>query len=1211
MASEMTEQYSLGVGRLSTGIMAHDDTVFLIGGAKPNTTLGLNSIWTSYDASVDATKPTYLSLLEADKRSVLATSSSTTDFVLTSSTVKMYFSEAVTLATLGAVEMVDTAATAVKIAISTSISRQVLTIAKASGVYTAGKTMRVSIAASSLKDPSGNTLSAAVSQDFTLDADNTAPAVSGMHPAPGSADIVPWTTLTLTFAETVNAVSGVVNVTSTLGRNITLDVAEAKVVNNKLFWDLGEARRLTDATTYKVSVPAGMVRDAAFNLNGAHSSYAFTTLSGNHSFNNYINSTTTVSEPITVLNANDTAKPTFVSMYPPVSATDVKCGGEVSVFMFFNEPVKWNETGMIYIVNSSNKVTGTINITHDRVVASTRSLAHVENGTKLSVGSFLKKGVTFTVSIPAGVIDDLNNLPIDEVKQSFTCLAEKADYGPPEIAVINPWKDRTGVPSTSYQMTAWFSENIKAATGSITLKKGSTVQVTSITSSNVTISGPKLDVTLSDYFKGPDNSEWQVIIPAGTVTDARGNFFGGIATSDNQKFKVSLVDTTAPTIPDLATVKPEKETTMGYAKGLSSSIEIPFSEYIKKGTGHIKASMKYMKKDWTMDVSSLEVTIVGSTAIVTPNIDWTPGEIYSVKIDAGAFTDLAGNAFAGLTTGWTISTKQLINFRAETPSTAGDNFFDNLDYFDGSRYAASAVFDSTNNLYVIGGRNGTLGGSSQLNDVWTMATKKEVHCSSSIQPMFECTSDANEPSLSNAVTSCMCPSGGCNAAKTDAYAGSKKAITQVWKTSTPGGRQCMQQGMPNSLVGTILFTANINCPCPKCKDAPFNLSATNPEFNAIPDYTYGGDLPIVGHNGTLPLTCATGYEASKDFTCQFQDLYTAVYETPYPRCVKSPCRTAPVPLANSVMECTVPKGDMETCSYTCLDGYGVNNSVYSGTVTCDLGTFIWDQPTACTKLPTTTTTTPGPSTKPQTAPSTTPPNTTTPKPVTVTKVGETVIEILKVATSMILVQTFPEGTTGASLLADTGYVDSIETGLATGLGDAYTKEMVTVLDFTLGAAAPAATGNGTRRLGEARRLPEMSLQVDYEIEVKDAAAAANIQAVLADPEKRAAFTNSFVAAYTAAEADKGRTVEGLTVTQSASTTVKTEKRIVAAPTTPPPAPGPAPAPAPGPAPAPAPAAEEEEEGGSAGIIGGVVGGIAGIAILGGIFYMYKKKASQE
>merc|ERR1719156_412703 len=259
--------------------------------------------------------------------------------------------------------------------------------------------------------------------------------------------------------------------------------------------------------------------------------------------------------------------------------------------MFFDEPVKFNETGMIYIVNSSNKVTGTLNITYDKMFARTRALAHVENGTKMSVGPLLKKGVTFTVSIPAGVIEDLNDLPIDEVKKSFTCLAEKPDYGPPEIAMITPWTGMTSVPSTSYEMTAWFSENIQAGTGSITMKKGSTTIITSINhATNISITGPTLKVTLPDTFKGPDASEWQLIIPAGTVTDARGNFFGGVATAANHKFKIALVDTTVPTVPDLATVKPAKETTMGYAKGLSSSLEIPFSEYVAKGKGFIKAS---------------------------------------------------------------------------------------------------------------------------------------------------------------------------------------------------------------------------------------------------------------------------------------------------------------------------------------------------------------------------------------------------------------------------------------------------------------------------------------------------------------------------------------------------------------------------------------------------------------------------------------------
>merc|ERR1719159_2130845 len=349
-------------------------------------------------------------------------------------------------------------------------------------------------------------------------------------------------------------------------------------------------------------------------------------------------------------------------------------------------------------------------------------------------------------------------------------------------------------------------------------------------------------------------------------------------------------------------------------------------------------------------------------------------------------------------------------------------------------------------------------------------------------------------------------------------------------------------------------------------------------FNTITDYTYASTLPIVGHNGTLPLTCASGYESTKDFTCLFQDLYTAVYETPYPRCVKSPCRTAPTPHANSVMNCTVPKGDTETCSYECMPGYGVNGSVYAGTVTCNLGTFVWDQPTACTLLPTTVTTTAAPTTE---APSTTAGLTT--------KEGDKVVEIVKVASSMTITQVFEANATGATLLADTGFVDSIETGIATGLGGSYSKDDVTVTGFTL---TPVA-----RRLGaaNARRLPEMALKVDYEILVADAAAADVIKATLADPTKNAAFTTAFSEAYTAAEASKGRTVEGLTVVQSVETTVKTETGIIPAPTTTTEAPA---------APAPAPKEEEEEDDGSAAVIGGV----GGAGVLGGAFYMYKKKS---
>ena len=63
MAHDLTEQHSRGLGRLTTGVMAHDDTIFLIAGAKPNTTLSLNTVWTSYAADADSTAPTVVTAM--------------------------------------------------------------------------------------------------------------------------------------------------------------------------------------------------------------------------------------------------------------------------------------------------------------------------------------------------------------------------------------------------------------------------------------------------------------------------------------------------------------------------------------------------------------------------------------------------------------------------------------------------------------------------------------------------------------------------------------------------------------------------------------------------------------------------------------------------------------------------------------------------------------------------------------------------------------------------------------------------------------------------------------------------------------------------------------------------------------------------------------------------------------------------------------------
>merc|ERR1719253_1792665 len=169
--------------------------------------------------------------------------------------------------------------------------------------------------------------------------------------------------LILTTNQPVHAVSGVVNVTSTMtgATNVSFDLSDASTdiynTNSKgmIFFTMPVGVNLTENTDYKISIPAAMVKDAAGNLNSALNKFTFKTISGANSYNDYVDPIPS-SRPIPTNPGmvNDTAKPTFVSMWPPENAGDVLATADTSVYLFFNEPVKFNKThpGLIQIVNS-------------------------------------------------------------------------------------------------------------------------------------------------------------------------------------------------------------------------------------------------------------------------------------------------------------------------------------------------------------------------------------------------------------------------------------------------------------------------------------------------------------------------------------------------------------------------------------------------------------------------------------------------------------------------------------------------------------------------------------------------------------------------------------------------------------------------------------------------------------------------------------------
>merc|ERR1712159_304828 len=123
---------------------------------------------------------------------------------------------------------------------------------------------------------------------------------------------------------------------------------------------------MTEGQVYTIKAPAGMLVDMSENSMAAATVGTFTVLSGStcSAADGYRGDSFAAAVAGSTNATMDTTAPTFVSMYPPAGATDVP-SSNASATMFFSEPVKFNATGFISIVNSSSKVVASINLTKD------------------------------------------------------------------------------------------------------------------------------------------------------------------------------------------------------------------------------------------------------------------------------------------------------------------------------------------------------------------------------------------------------------------------------------------------------------------------------------------------------------------------------------------------------------------------------------------------------------------------------------------------------------------------------------------------------------------------------------------------------------------------------------------------------------------------------------------------------------------------------
>lgn len=102
------------------------------------------------------------------------------------------------------------------------------------------------------------------------------------------------------------------------------------------------------------------------------------------------------------------------------------------------------------------------------------------------------------------------------------------------------------------------------------------------------------------------------------------------------------------------TTNPAKNSTL--AANSSATLTAQFNVNIKKGAGNIEVKNLTDNTIHTVQVSSSDVTISGSTLTIKA-INLTAGKQYAIRIAKGAVTDLSGNQFAGITndTTWYFS----------------------------------------------------------------------------------------------------------------------------------------------------------------------------------------------------------------------------------------------------------------------------------------------------------------------------------------------------------------------------------------------------------------------------------------------------------------------------------------------------------------------------------------------------------------------------
>lgn len=269
-------------------------------------------------------------------------------------------------------------------------------------------------------------------------------------------------------------------------------------------------------------------------------------------------------------------------------------------------------------------------------------------------------GVSWTLQVGVSgsyVASDVDGSNLIAAKSSGRVYVYGPDIYAPTISSLSPMDNATEV-AVDEVFHITFNEDIATSTGDITLKRASDDSIVE----TIDAAGPK--VTLSDtniVTIDPSTTlevgvEYYFLVDNGALEDLAGNAFAGIADTTTWSF-------TADAPPSVTEFSPEDGATEFSRANPEGEIYVAFDQSVIPVSGNIilkKTSNNSVIE--TFDVTNGEVVDIYDNEVYlysAVTLDYATD--YYFLIDAGAFEDENGNAFAGIsdTTTWNFKTDSL------------------------------------------------------------------------------------------------------------------------------------------------------------------------------------------------------------------------------------------------------------------------------------------------------------------------------------------------------------------------------------------------------------------------------------------------------------------------------------------------------------------------------------------------------------------------